>query len=68
MLNIIRNLVFNRPKKDLNMLLGRWNLRNNQDITGTLANMDSCGDRLCGDIRKVREGIEKYIGKNGSRI
>ena len=61
MINIIQNLIFNRPNKNINMLLGRWNLKNNKDIAGTLANMDSCGDRLCGDITKVREAIRKYL-------
>tara|TARA_B100000963_G_C22631981_1_gene675407 strand:- start:1 stop:198 length:198 start_codon:yes stop_codon:yes gene_type:complete len=63
MINIFRNIIFNRPNKNVNMLLGRWNLKNNQDIGGTLANMDSCGDRLCGDINVVKKAIQKYVKK-----
>lgn len=44
---ILQNIVTNRPKNS-NMMLGRWNLINNQNITSVLANMDSCGDKLCG--------------------
>lgn len=29
-------------------VLGRWNLKDNEDIKGNFANMDSCGDSLCG--------------------
>jgi len=40
--------------------LGRWNRLDNVDIKATLANIDSCGDRLCGDVRETRAVIEKY--------
>ena len=63
MLKILRNIIMNRPKKNSNLLLGRWNLKNNQNISATLANMDSCGDRLCGDINLVRDAIKNYINK-----
>ena len=29
--------------------LGRWKLKDNCDLKATLANMDSCGDSLCGN-------------------
>ena len=29
--------------------LGRWKLKDNSDLKATLANMDSCGDSLCGN-------------------
>ena len=29
-------------------VVGRWNLKDNQDIKGNFANMDCCGDSLCG--------------------
>tara|TARA_B110000027_G_scaffold107641_1_gene114597 strand:+ start:306 stop:503 length:198 start_codon:yes stop_codon:yes gene_type:complete len=29
--------------------LGRWNLKDNSDLKATIANMDSCGDSLCGN-------------------
>ena len=62
LLRIITNIVTNRPKKT-NMLLGRWNLINNQNITSVLANMDSCGDKLCGNTDTMRKAIDKYSNK-----
>ena len=41
-------------------MLGRWNRLDNVDIKATLANIDSCGDRLCGDVRETRAVIAKY--------
>jgi hypothetical protein len=29
-------------------VLGRWNLKDNEDIKSNFANMDCCGDSLCG--------------------
>lgn len=62
-IKIVQNLLTNRPNSTSNMLLGRWNLKNNQNISGVLANMDSCGDRLCGDMDKVRKAIRVYMLK-----
>ena len=45
------------------MMLGRWNLINNQNITSVLANMDSCGDKLCGNVDMVRKAIDNYSYK-----
>ena len=59
---ILQNIVTNRPKKS-NIMLGRWNLINNQNITSVLANMDSCGDRLCGNVNMVRKAIDNYSYK-----
>ena len=44
--------------------LGRWNRCDNVDIKATLANIDSCGDRLCGDVIETQAVIERYC--NGS--
>lgn len=41
-------------------MLGRWNRHDNIDIKTTLANIDSCGDRLCGDVRETRAVIRKF--------
>lgn len=62
-IKIVQNLLTNRPNSTSNMLLGRWNLKNNQNISGVLANMDSCGDRLCGDMKQVRKAIRVYVLK-----
>lgn len=40
--------------------LGRWSRFDNTDIKATLANIDSCGDRLCGDVRETKLVIDKY--------
>ena len=61
-IRILKNIVTNRPKKS-NMMLGRWNLINNQNITSVLANMDSCGDKLCGNVDMVRKAIDNYSYK-----
>lgn len=52
-----RVLPFSNPKLTK---LGRWSRSDNIDIKATLANIDSCGDRLCGDVRETRAVIEKY--------
>jgi hypothetical protein len=39
---------------------GRWNRHDNVDIKATLANIDSCGDRLCGDVAATKAAIETY--------
>lgn len=61
-MKILQNIVTNRPKNS-NMMLGRWNLINNQNITSVLANMDSCGDKLCGNTDTMRKAIDKYSNK-----
>ena len=40
--------------------LGRWNTMDNIDIKSALANIDSCGDKLCGDALATKAGIDKY--------
>ena len=44
--------------------LGRWNRLDNVNIKATLANIDSCGDRLCGDVQQTRAVIDKYHRSN----
>jgi hypothetical protein len=44
-------------------LLGRWNTSDNYSIKQTLANMDSCGDSLCGTPKKYKEAISQAINK-----
>ena len=44
--NFIQNMrMLNKTSKNN---IGRWNINDNQAIKATLANMDSCGDDLCG--------------------
>ena len=66
-IKVVKNILYNRPKENTNMMLGRWNLKNNQDIAGVLANMDSCGDKLCGDMGKIRQAIQSYVVKRDSK-
>lgn len=47
-----------RPK------LGRWNLEDNQQIKEALANMDSCGDSLCGTPKTYKITINTILNKN----
>tara|TARA_B100000123_G_scaffold221319_1_gene169821 strand:+ start:506 stop:724 length:219 start_codon:yes stop_codon:yes gene_type:complete len=41
--------------------LGRWNLKDSEEIKGELANMDCCGDDLCGTPLKYNEKITNII-------
>lgn len=43
--------------------LGRWKLKDNSDLKATLANMDSCGDSLCGNPTAYTYTIN-YLLKN----
>ena len=40
--------------------LGRWDLKNS-NVKSLLANIDSCGDTLCGQPDRYRKEIEKQI-------
>tara|TARA_B100000902_G_scaffold350664_1_gene360137 strand:+ start:180 stop:371 length:192 start_codon:yes stop_codon:yes gene_type:complete len=46
-----------------NSKLGRWNLQDNIDIKMTLANMDCCGDALCGKPEHFSKTIETILKK-----
>ena len=43
--------------------LGRWNLKDNIDIKMTLANMDCCGDSLCGKPEQFNKTISNILKK-----
>ena len=40
--------------------LGRWATVDNSDIKSALANIDCCGDRLCGDPYTSKKAIDMY--------
>ena len=40
--------------------LGRWGTVDNADIKSALANIDCCGDKLCGDPRTSKQAIDMY--------
>lgn len=54
---MLRNLFSGRQK--INQL-GRWNLEKS-NIKSLLANIDSCGDTMCGDPKAYREYMDKEI-------
>ena len=43
--------------------LGRWNLNHNSDIKANLANMDCCGDSLCGNPHTFTNSINDILNK-----
>lgn len=42
-------------------ILGRWNLKDNEDIKSNFANMDCCGDYLCGIPDNYSEFTSKVL-------
>lgn len=44
--------------------LGRWNLKNNPEITNIFANYDHCGDTLCKDPKEIKCDIDKINKSN----
>ena len=55
----ITNVVSRNNKSTTN--LGRWNTLDNHQIKCTLANMDSCGDSLCGTPTEYKKHINNII-------
>lgn len=44
--------------------LGRWHLKKcNPFLNNYLANVDSCGDTLCGDIPSLQKNVSEIIKK-----
>ena len=56
---MLRNFFF--KKQQLNQL-GRWHLEKS-DIKSLLANIDSCGDTMCGDPMAYKKEMDKEIRK-----
>ena len=54
---MLRNLFF---KKQQISQLGRWNLERS-NIKSLLANIDSCGDTMCGDPLIYKQQMDKEI-------
>lgn len=50
----------NTPKSNI----GRWNTNDNHAIKATLANMDCCGDELCGKPVNYSDNITKILKEN----
>lgn len=55
----IANILFKQKTTNL----GRWKLKDNSDLKATLANMDSCGDSLCGNPTEYTNTINYILKK-----
>ena len=62
---MIRNFIRqSRPwTKNVSPVLGRWNINDNIDRKVDLANIDHCGDRVCGDLYKESKSIIELFDK-----
>lgn len=66
---MIRNFIRqSRPwTKNVSPILGRWNINDNIDRKVDLANIDHCGDRVCGDLTDnipKKENIDSLKNKS----
>lgn len=61
--SMIRNII-NRYKPYSNLpVLGRWQINDNINRKIDLANIDNCGDRVCGDLnvnRSIKSIVKDY--------
>ena len=60
---MIRNFIRQSRPWTMNTspLLGRWNRNDNIDRKVDLANIDNCGDRVCGDLKpNINNAIELF--------
>ena len=53
---------------DSRVATGRWNINDNKAIKETLANMDSCGDNLCGNPVNYNKIIRKILKEGKAKI
>ena len=63
MFNKLITNIANRLFKQKATNLGRWKLKDNRDLKATLANMDSCGDSLCGNPTTYTHTINYLLKK-----
>ena len=45
--------------------IGRWDVKDNSAIKATLANMDCCGDNLCGKPENFSINIQEILKEPG---
>lgn len=57
----------NYSPKIINIPLGRWKIKN-QEITLYLANIDNCGDKVCGKTSELKSYINKYTNNIKNKI
>lgn len=60
---VLRNSIPNLMKKYDNMPLGRWG-RTHEDIKTFYANMDHCGDKICGNPQEIKKAFPRTNKKN----
>ena len=60
-LRIIKNSLSRKPQVKM---LGRWNISDNLYLKVDYANLDSCGDRLCGKPNQLTKIINITSNKN----
>jgi hypothetical protein len=55
---MIRRLFQGLKIKESTKVLGRWQIDDNRsEIRAAMANIDSCGDSLCGDPKMLKDAI-----------
>lgn len=55
---MIRKLIQRLKTNNTTKLLGRWQIDDNRsEIRAAMANVDSCGDSLCGDPKMLKDAI-----------
>ena len=62
-LKLIRTISSMINKRNTVTTLGRWNLKDREDIKGSLANMDCCGDNLCGSPEEYKEKVNEILSE-----
>lgn len=61
---LVRNLFF---RKEVIRPLGRWNPNEKPDLKAHYANLDSCGDSLCGNPIYYSENITDILEKKKTK-
>lgn len=55
---MIRRLIQRLKPIESTKMLGRWQIDDNRsEIRAAMANVDSCGDSLCGDPKMLKDAI-----------
>ena len=60
---MFRNIFRNPLVKPNNLLLGRWKTNDNINRKIDLANIDNCGDRVCGDLIEQMKPVTDLFDK-----
>lgn len=46
-------------QKTVTTPLGRWGMYGNKNVKAILANIDCCGDSLCGETKNLKKWLKK---------